>query len=411
MPKQFQNFIIGSHLENASSFHDKTKIRLLFNIANVLAILGLIATIVSLIIGTYPILIPAAGNIGLSLMVMFILKFKNYKVAGAIYFAALACLLFGNLIFNKGTMHIGSPFWIAILIIVTYYIIGKVWGTIYFAISCICFCYYILIVFPITLEIVGQLPSVTYYSALYETVFVLFILSYIISTILSASKKSGELLMTQNHELTLQNEQIRVRDQEKSLLLKEIHHRVKNNLQVVISLMRLQMNSLKNEDFSDKYNETINRVLTMSKIHEKIYQSESLSQVNLNQYFVDLSHDLINSFKTDFEIELSYNFEIEKIGLKTIVPLALIFNELFSNSIKHAFDNTSQPKITLNLKKIDAQTFSFCYHDNGEWKDSESDETFGKDLIDALTTQLEGELKFENHNETKYNFTFTQLDF
>lgn len=237
-----------------------------------------------------------------------------------------------------------------------------------------------------------------------------FLLGYIINTILNSSKKSDELLKKRNEELIRQNQEIIDRDIEKTVLLKEIHHRVKNNLQVITSLLRLQMRELKHEESISKFRDSINRVLTMALIHEKIYKSEGLSKVNLEEYFRELSQDLIKSYQIDFQVQLNYLFEVEKIGLKSIVPLALIFNELFSNSLKHAFVSSTPPfLITLQLRNSDKGYFEFTYSDNGKWKQPGSDSTFGLELIDSLTDQLEGELSFHSSPETVYRFKIKHL--
>jgi two-component sensor histidine kinase len=276
--------------------------------------------------------------------------------------------------------------------------------------SSIGFGYYVAFVFPITIEIVQSLPTATYYSALYETVFVLSLMGYVLSVILGASIGSDRLLKESNNILKSHNDTILESYKDKTVLLKEVHHRVKNNLQVIVSLMRLQMRNISENGAEESYHETINRVLTMSRIHEKIYQSESLSQVNLEKYFNDLSTDLISSYQTNFDVELEYSFKVEKVGLQTIVPLALIFNELFSNSLKHAFHQTEKPKITLFIKSLNAQIFTFTYEDNGEWKEPESGNSLGMELIDSLTSQLDGEMNFTNTPNTKYEFKFKMLD-
>lgn len=410
MLNKIKQNIIGEHLTNLESQHDKTRLTLLFNIAFFILSIGIIATITSLILGTYPILIPSIGNVILALITLVLIKYVNFQFSAIFYFFMLFLLLFGNLIFNKGTMHVGGPFWVMLLNILVFYILGRVWGAIYITLSILAFGYFVAFVFPITIELVQDLPKETYYSALYETLFALAFLGYILSTILNASKESDQMLKISNQSLKKQNETILENYDEKIVLLKEIHHRVKNNLQVIVSLMRLQMHTLTNPEALSSFQETINRVVTMSMIHEQIYQTESLSQVNLENYFHDLSQDLISTFQTDFEVDLDYSFKVDNIGLKTIVPLALIFNELFSNSLKHAFPHSTHPKISIIITQIKEGEFRFSYTDNGMWKKPAHDSTFGMELIDSLTSQLDGELKFETHPQTKYEFTFSKLD-
>ena len=411
MYSYWKNFFIGEFLKNSNSFHDKSRVGLLFNITFVLLFLGIIASVVSLIIGTYPVLIPALGNVFLALVSLLLIKYKNFQFSAAVYFIALFILLFGNLNFNEGTMHVGSPFWIMILNILVMYVLGRVWGTFTIIASVLGFSYYVVFVLPISLEIFRDLPAATYYTALYETVFALFLLGYIISTILIASRNSDKLLKEQNNALIDQNKTISLNIEEKTVLLKEIHHRVKNNLQVIISLMRLQMRDLKSPEAISKFKETINRVLTMSMIHEKMYQSESLSQINIEQYFQDLSNDLLTSFETGFKVKFNFEFYINTIEVKSVVPLALIFNELFSNSLKHAFSETTSPSIDLSLRMTDQNVIVLEYMDNGNWINPSSEMTFGLELIDSLTQQLDGTMEFSSEPNTKYIFRFNESGF
>lgn len=410
MYTKIKHYVIQEYLDETISFHDRSRILLLFNIAFSTFLLGFLASVVSLILGTYPILVPGLGNVILALLALGILRTKNLLLSAKIYFSFLFCLLFGNLIFNDGTMHIGSPFWVMLLNILVLYILGIRWGVVFLLLSAAGFIYYVHIVFPHTLEIVNSLPPATYYSAYYETFFAMFLLGYIVYTIIQSSRESDILLHEQNENLILQNSIISTSNTEKTVMLKEIHHRVKNNLQVIISLLRLQMREIHHQESLDKFSESINRVLTMALIHEKMYQSEELSNVDLEQYFNSLSKDLIASYQIERPVEIELHFDVKTVGLKSIVPLALIFNELFSNSIKHAFTGQTTPKISVSLKKSAADSLLFEYKDNGLWKESGSVSSFGLELIESLTDQLDGSMEFTTEPNTIYQFHFKHLN-
>lgn len=410
MYKQVKEYVIGEYLSKTQSFHDQSRITLLFNIAFSVFILGTTACLVSVVIGTYPILVPGGGNVLFALLALWLLKRENFQLAGKIYFFFLFLLLFGNLNFNEGTMHVGSPFWIVLLNIMVFYILDIRWGITYLTLSTLGFWYFVLFVLEDSLAIMENLPRGTYYSVIYETVFAMFLLGYVINTILKSSRLSDQLLNAQNIELTEQNEMIRASMEEKTIMLKEIHHRVKNNLQVIVSLLRLQMREISDEQALEKFRDTINRVLTMAMIHEKMYQSEELSRINLMKYFDDLSNDLRHSLHTEIRPEVEYLFGVEKIGLKSIVPLALIYNELFSNSLEHAFSLQKEAKISISLTKREDGQFVFTYTDNGNWKDPKGEDSFGLELINALADQLEAEVQFEKAPQTKYAFVFHSLD-
>jgi two-component sensor histidine kinase len=404
-----KKYFIGDYLKKSDSLHDQSRATLLFNITFTLILTGSITSIISLILGTYGVLIPSLGNIILAGVTLLLLKYVNLQLAASIYFFALYLLLFGSLNFNEGVMHVGSPFWIMLLNILVMYILGKKWGVAYMIASVLGFVHYIIYVLPLTIDQMMNMDTPTYYSVIHETIFALAILWYVVSTILKASYDSESLLSTQNQQLMNKNEVISQNNNEKTVLLKEIHHRVKNNLQVIISLMRLQMRELESKEAIEKFKETINRVLTMSMIHEKMYQSESLSKVNLEQYFFDLSSDLLSSYEIEYKVEFNSTFNLDQIELKSIVPLALIFNELYSNSLKHAFLSVKSPVIELTLKKESERVLILEYSDNGTWKNPEKEMSFGLELIDSLTAQLDGELTFTSSPKTTYLFRFNNI--
>lgn len=392
MFKLIHKYFLGDLDAKTDSLHEITQAKLLCNIAVVVFAAGVVVTVTSLILGTYPVLVPAVGNVALAIVMLVILKRGNIKLAGGIYFITLFFLLFGNLILNDQVMHFGSPFWIMLLNVMVMYILGFRWGIGFLVASTVGFSYYVIEVLPHSLEIADQLPNKIHYTVVYETVIVLFLLGYVIGSILKASRDSDAILKAKNEALQIRNE-------EKEVMLKEIHHRVKNNLQVVISLMRLKVHELTDQETKDHYQETINRVMAMAKIHERIYQSTELNNIDLEYYFKDLSQTLLHSYETDKKVDFVYNITVDRMELERSVPLALIFNELFSNSLEHAFEHTENPKIELNLY-VDDNTLSFQYCDNGTWKEVDERKSFGLELIDALVGQLDGKLVFEKEPTT-----------
>ena len=411
MYKKLKTYFIGGCMSSLNSVHDKSRLTLLYNLTFAVLIIGVVSAIVSTFLGTYSMLIPSFANIFFSLLILYVIRWtKDFSVVAKIYFILLFILVFGNLIFNDGTMHVGAPFWIMLLNIAVMYIIGLYWGVAFIIASLGVFLFYLHYFFPYHNAIFPSLPEEVFYSVYYETFFALFLLGYIINTILQSSKASDDLLKKKNIELVNQNNEILLREEEKTVMLKEIHHRVKNNLQVITSLLRLQMHELNSDKEVEKFNDSINRIMTMALIHDRIYQTEEFSRVNLEEYFKGLSNDLMNSYQIHFNVDLSFKFEIEKIGLKSIVPLALIYNELFSNSLKHAFNNTDLPIINVSLSGFDDDYFLFTYEDNGSWRPSEGKSTFGRELIDSLTQQLDGEVNFSTTAMTKYSFKFKHLD-
>ena len=220
------------------------------------------------------------------------------------------------------------------------------------------------------------------------------------STNLLAARKievSSDILKEQFQTISKQNE-------EKTVMLKEIHHRVKNNLQLIISLLRLQSRELSNPDTIVQFEDAINRILTISLVHEKMYQAEDLSRLNLQEYFSSLGHDIIHNHIENDQIQLLLDFKIEKTKLKPIVPIAMIFNELLSNSLKHGKRTNEELVIHFSMKNTADNSLVFIYSDNGTWVETTNKNSFGLELIEALIQQIEGTMEIIREPNTSFIF-------
>lgn len=185
---------------------------------------------------------------------------------------------------------------------------------------------------------------------------------------------------------------------EKETLLKEIHHRVKNNLQVISSLLSLQakMNS-NNENLSRLYEDSMNRIKSMSALHELFYQSLNTKRIDFKDYINKLLVDLLHSFKGEnHEIQLRIVINNVFLNLDTAVPLGLIVNEIITNSLKHGIQNGENGEIYVTISKAGSKYLILKIGDNGVGHDPdkniESGDSMGLSLIDDLTEQLEGEI-------------------
>ncbi len=215
--------------------------------------------------------------------------------------------------------------------------------------------------------------------------------------------QAQEVLQEQYNIISKQNE-------EKTVMLKEIHHRVKNNLQIITSLLRLQARELESPEAIAKFKDATHRVIAMSMIHEKMYQSDELSTMHLKEYLNGLTQDLVSSYQSGYDVKISIDCTVESVGLKSIVPLALILNELISNSLKYAFDSYDDSTISIDFHHLEGTNCRLLYKDNGTWKEPSRKGSFGMDLIDSLTHQLEGSLKTTTYPETSFEFIFSPVE-
>lgn len=194
---------------------------------------------------------------------------------------------------------------------------------------------------------------------------------------------------------------------EKDFLLREIHHRVKNNLQVISSLLSLQARQIDDQDIQKAINEGRSRVRSMALIHQNLYQNENLSGVSVEMYLSNLLKELFSTYSID-ENKIKLDLDIEEINLDvdTMVPFGLILNELVSNCLKHAFPGGREGNIKISLKDID-NVLNLSVVDNGVGIGNEIDfqesKTFGNRLIKAFTKKLNADLEVLNKEGTTIN--------
>jgi two-component system, sensor histidine kinase PdtaS len=200
---------------------------------------------------------------------------------------------------------------------------------------------------------------------------------------------------------------------EKELLLKEIHHRVKNNMQIISSMLSLQSNYVEGEAVN-VLKESQNRVKSMAIIHEKLYQSHDLTHINFKEYIKSLSYYLSDSYTRNSEaVTIKLDVEDIFLGIETAVPLGLIINELVSNSLKYAFPH-GEGEITLKLHRR-PEGFELQISDNGIGMPKEIDFTttksLGLQLVSALVNQLDGTVELKRDNGTCYWIKFKELKY
>ncbi len=187
---------------------------------------------------------------------------------------------------------------------------------------------------------------------------------------------------------------------EKEVLLKEVHHRVKNNMQVISSILNLQSSYVSDEYTLSLLKESQNRIKTMAYIHESLYQNKSFTSVNFSDYISTLSGNIIQSYAVSEEkIKLILNLEKINLSLDNSIPAGLIVNELITNAIKHAFINSNNGHITINLKS-ENNTVYLEVKDNGSGFDPSIDfrntNSLGLQLVNTLADQIGAELTFKS---------------
>ncbi|GLR20181.1 tetratricopeptide repeat-containing sensor histidine kinase [Portibacter lacus] len=213
-----------------------------------------------------------------------------------------------------------------------------------------------------------------------------------------------------NKTLAEQQEVIKVNLQEKELLLKEIHHRVKNNLQVISSLLNLQSSYVKDSSAITALREGKNRVKSMALIHQNLYQEGNLTGVRLKPYFEKLCRNLFDSYLVQKDtVQLELEIEDIDLDIDTVIPLGLLANELISNSLKHAFSESDHALINIQLYETSGK-IHLKITDNGVGVDPafliDKHDSFGYQMIHAFKDKLDGEILIENNDGLSVELIF-----
>ncbi|WP_319759479.1 histidine kinase dimerization/phosphoacceptor domain -containing protein [Maridesulfovibrio sp.] len=196
---------------------------------------------------------------------------------------------------------------------------------------------------------------------------------------------------------------------EKEVMLKEIHHRVKNNLQVISSLLSLQSGYTEDEEAANLLRECQHRVRSMSMLHEKLYRSEDLSRIDMSEYAVTLIKFLLRSYSVDSKIRPTYDIKDIHMGIDSAIPCGLIINELVSNALTHAFDQDEDGELKISMF-MENGFIKLIVSDNGrglpeDFNINES-RTLGMTLVETLAQQLRGNVHFYNDNGAIFQISF-----
>ena len=200
--------------------------------------------------------------------------------------------------------------------------------------------------------------------------------------------------------------------EEKEMLLKEIHHRVKNNLMVISSLLDLQSQYIKDKEALDIFKESQNRANSMALIHERLYRSTDLKKIDFGEYIQSLATDLFRTYVQDpGRVLLNIDVKNEMIDINTTVPLGLIVNELLTNSMKHGFPSGVRGEIYVDFHK-EGDIFILIIGDTGvgfpEDLDFRNTKSLGLQLVNNLTRQIDGEIKLNTDHGTEFEITFEE---
>jgi len=232
------------------------------------------------------------------------------------------------------------------------------------------------------------------------------------SPIMINDRFTGSIAVIRDITGLKESEQRALRDlEEKEVLLKEIHHRVKNNLNVITSLLSLQGEQIKNrEQAVEAFRESSNRVFSMALVHERLYRSRDFSSIDFRDYIETMTRELISLNNVSKKINVDFDLESVPLDVNRAIPCGLILNELISNSIKHAFPDREEGTIRFYLRRRNDGMMELAYGDDGkglpEGFDIRMSESLGLKLVTLLTRQIRGGIDIEKGTGTVFRIVF-----
>ena len=200
-------------------------------------------------------------------------------------------------------------------------------------------------------------------------------------------------------------------NEEKTVMLMEIHHRVKNNLQVISSLLNIQADAIDDPKLLAHFEDLRHRINSMALIHQKMYESKNLVNVDIKSYIEDLVSNLIDAYDSKTVIHLNTAIDNVLLTIDTIVPLGLILNEIISNSLKYAFVGKDEGELSIRLKSAGNNTYILSVSDDGVGLNTNNrtdESSLGMQLIRMLTDQLNGTLTITSDHGTAFEIQFRE---
>ncbi|CAM4169297.1 sensor histidine kinase [Zobellia nedashkovskayae] len=341
------------------------------------------------------------------LNIINVLFYKYHKSLTLTYNIVSMMTLAGASVVTLYSGGINSPFiFVLALIVVAGYVTTRAYGALYLYLN-------LLIIVLIYSQSVADFSFVD--DVVPESSKNLFALLSVLFSVYLLGGVFGKNLLHAHHNLYKTKNELEEKIREKETLIKEVHHRVKNNLQTVSSLLSLQSRSIVDKDVKSLLKSSQNRVITMAIVHEMLYMREDLSKIEYKSYVQELAEYLVRSIKgTSSNITLNIDIPNVKLNIDTAIPLGLLINETVTNALKYGIVDENKGEIHIKLRKTDDNEFVLNMGDNGQGfpKDvtHKNSKSLGLKLIHNLSRQLQGSIIRDlTQKGTHYTIKFKEI--
>jgi two-component sensor histidine kinase len=400
-------FLSGFAEEHPDSYQ-LARAELLFN-ASLLTIMVFLPLVIYMLVnGLHAKTIPSVIGLFFVVVQMAIFRITKSTWWSSLFICSITTVIVcANINFNDSEVHLIEPFWMIGIVVFAVFMLGVKWGVFFCVLLMTGFAFFVVNKLESNLRaVLDSIPSAKYFLVC-EISAALFTLVYILSMFIRTTTRSEQALREVNTNLGSQNQLVRRQNAEITVLLKEIHHRVKNNLQVINSLLRLQSDQL--DDSSRKvFDDAQYRIRAIGLIHERMYKSAELSDIEPNAYFRELMQDLLHQHVTHQSVRLTATVELGSWDPNTVIPLGLLLNELIANSVEHG-QLGENGAIAIALQ-ADGKRILLQYADNGRGFPDDFRKGFGLELIETLCEQLNGTMALRKDGKgVAYDFTFSPV--
>lgn len=316
--------------------------------------------------------------------------------------------------YQYGDPNLTNTIWVITMAIISVFLLDKKWRASIVLFSVLNIGFHIMLMLNNGGVNVHDYETKDVVLIIVDLIFILGVLSISISQYLSYNYEIRVSIEKQNDTLLEQYNVIEVQNKIKSDLLKEIHHRVKNNLMMVNSMIRLQMRSIEDEKLVSVLSKVEKRILIMAKLHEEIYQSELFNVTKIDEYLKNIVarlFDLNDNSKVSYDLYVNESIELNN---DTVLYLGLVLNELIINALKHAF-NGSGGHLTIEVKETYENNYLLIVKDNGKGFDVENanlkaNDSLGQQLITSFVRQLDGQLDvISGKRGSTFSITFNEV--
>lgn len=320
-------------------------------------------------------------------------KRLNYKWGANILFLTIVIVQYISTLFFPFDAHFIEAIYVLLVCLFSYLTLGYVWGAVYLVILAILYILYFNFFYITVEDFENIIENESVYGNAYEFIIGMSILIYVMVRHERLNNHAVHLYSLAIEQLKSERNTVKKKNKDTNLLLKEVHSRVKSNLQIVVSLLRLQADDLESEEAKDSFQNAIQRIVTMSIVHQEIFEAQGVEKKGIKNYIESLISNIINTYSTHTEVEYNIDIELDSLHSERTIPLGLILNELITNTIKYAFTNKNEGTINIFISSKENGNFMMTYSDDGQWRENGGESSFGLELIEVFVDQLDG--KFE----------------